>query len=206
MFRIGLTGNVASGKSSVARVWRELGATVIDADELARRAVEPGTAALARIVDEWGPGVLTADGALDRARLREIVFSDAAARARLESIVHPEVGRLRDAEYGAAQARGESLVVADIPLLFEVGLQDAFDAVVLVDAPEAVRLRRLVDDRGLDPDAARRIIAAQMPSAPKRAGADVVIDNDGSLDELRERARTAWARLAERADAARRDG
>ena len=179
MLRIGLTGNIAAGKSSVARVWRSLGATVVDADELARRAVEPGTPGLARIVEAWGPAVLDGDGALDRAALRRIVFADPEARARLEEIVHPAVYALRGEEYRLAEERGERRVVADVPLLFEVGLADEFDVVVLVDAPEEERLRRLVEDRGLDPEEAVRMIDAQMPAELKRARADLVKRADG---------------------------
>jgi dephospho-CoA kinase len=196
---VGLTGNVASGKTTVARVWQEFGATVVDADRLARRAVEPGTPGLARIVAEWGPGVLAPDGTLDRAAVREIVFRDPEARARLEAIVHPEVARFRDLELRAAQGRGERLVVADIPLLFEVGAEGDFDVVVLVDAPEEHRLQRMVRDRGLEQDAARRMIAAQMPSERKRDRAHVVIDNTGSLEELEARARAVWSDLVRQA-------
>ncbi|HLL47742.1 MAG TPA: dephospho-CoA kinase [Longimicrobiaceae bacterium] len=202
MLRIGLTGNIAAGKSSVAGVWRSLGATVVDADELARRAVEPGTPGLALIVEAWGPAVLDADGELDRAALRRIVFEDPEARARLEEIVHPAVYALREEENRLAAERGERLVVADIPLLFEVGMADEFDVVVLVDAPEEERLRRLVEDRGLDPEEAVRMIDAQMPAELKRARADLVIENAGSPAELEARAREAWAELAGRAEAA----
>lgn len=202
MLRIGLTGNIAAGKSSVVRVWRSLGAAVVDADELARRAVEPGTPGLARIVEAWGPAVLDADGTLDRAALRRIVFADPEARARLEEIVHPAVHALRGEEYRAAQARGERRVVADVPLLFEVGMADEFDVVVLVDAPEEERLRRLVEDRGLDPEEAVRMIDAQMPAELKRARADRVIENAGTLAELEARAAEVWAELGRRAGAA----
>ncbi|HEX7239990.1 MAG TPA: dephospho-CoA kinase [Longimicrobiaceae bacterium] len=201
MLKVGLTGNIAAGKSSVARVWRSLGATVIDADELARRAVEPGSPALERIEEAWGAGVLAADGALDRAALREIVFASPEERARLEGIVHPAVHALREEEYRGAVARGERLVVADVPLLFEVGMADEFDVLVLVDAPEETRLLRLVGDRGLEPEEARRMIAAQMPSELKRARADVVIENTGTAGELEDRARTVWEELARRAKA-----
>jgi dephospho-CoA kinase len=200
VLKVGLTGNIASGKSTVARVWEELGATVVDADKLARQAVERGTQGLARIVAEWGTGVLATDGSLERARLREIVFRDAAARARLEEIVHPEVARLRDMAYRDAEARGERLVVADVPLLFEVGLQDEFDVVVLVDAPDELRLERLVRDRGLDPEAAQRMIAAQMPAEQKRDRADMVIANVGTVADVEAEARKVWKRLEEQAE------
>ena len=199
MIRIGLTGNIAAGKSTVARVWQGLGAVLIDADVLARQAVAPGTSALQQIVAEWGPGLLDESGALDRAALRRIVFADSEARARLERIVHPAVGALREAAYRAARRRGEAIVVADIPLLFEAGLADEFDAIVLVDAPEAERLRRLVQDRGLAPDEARRMIAAQMPSAEKRPQADYLIDNTGTVADLEGSAAAVWHELQRRA-------
>ncbi|MDQ3605585.1 MAG: dephospho-CoA kinase [Gemmatimonadota bacterium] len=200
MLKVGLTGNIASGKSSVARLWQQLGATVIDADLLARQAVEPGTPALEAITQEWGSRMRDEQGALDRAALREIVFRDPDARERLEQIVHPAVRALRDAEYRDAEERGERIVVADIPLLFEAGLVGEFDVVVLVDAPEAVREERLVRDRGLEREEARRMIAAQMPSELKRARANLVIENSGTRDELEARAREAWQALLERAD------
>lgn len=201
MLKVGLTGNIAAGKSSVADVWRAQGATVVDADELARRAVEPGTPAHAAIAAEWGTWVLEEGGALDRAALRQIVFADPEARARLEGIVHPAVAALRDEHYRQAQARGDALVVADIPLLFEVGMADEFDVVILVDAPEEVRLQRLVSDRGLDADEARRMIAAQMPAELKRARADIVINNTGTRGDLQDRARDVWRDLVKRAEA-----
>jgi dephospho-CoA kinase len=203
MLRVGLTGNIAAGKSSVARVWQSLGARVVDADVLAREAVAPGTPALARIRDTWGGAVLAGDGSLDRAAVREIVFRDGAARARLEAIVHPEVARLRDEAFRAAEAEGLPLVVADVPLLFEVGLEDDFDVVVLVDAPEPVRAERIVRTRGLDAEAARRMIAAQMPAARKRERADFVIENDGDEAGLRREATRVWQALAARAAAGR---
>jgi dephospho-CoA kinase len=199
VLKVGLTGNIASGKSTVARAWTELGGTVIDADRLARRAVERGTPGLARIVAEWGTRVLTPACELDRGILRDIVFSDPDAKARLEAIIHPEVARLRDVEYRAAQASGAPLIVADIPLLYEVGMEDDFDILVLVDAPEELRLERLVRERGLDPETARRMIDAQMPSDRKRGRADVVIENAGSVAELEERAREVWRELTSRA-------
>lgn len=199
MLKVGLTGNIASGKSTVARVWRDLGARVIDADELARRAVAPGTPALASIVSRWGEEVLDAGGGLDRAAMRERVFGDPAARAALEAIIHPRVAELRDEELHAAAEAGDAVVVADIPLLFEVGLQSGFDLVVLVDAPADVRRERIVRDRGLDPAEAERMIASQMPSERKRPLADIVIDNTGTIAELRAAAADAWAEISRRA-------
>jgi len=201
VFRVGLTGNIASGKSTVARVWQRLGARVIDADVLARRAVAPGSAAVRRIAEEFGPGVLDESGGLDRAAMRGVVFRDPAERAKLESIVHPEVGRLRAEEEARLEAEGESIVVHDIPLLFEAGLDPEFDAIVLVDAPEQVRLERLVRDRGLDEDEARRMIDAQMPASEKRRRADYVIENEGTLDALEREAEAVWRELRRRAAA-----
>lgn len=201
MFRVGLTGNIASGKSTVARVWQRLGAPVIDADVLARRAVAPGSVGLRRIVETFGPGVLDEAGRLDRAALRDIVFRDPEARAKLEAIVHPEVGRLRREEEARLEAAGEKIVVHDIPLLFEAGLDEEFDAIVLVDASERVRLERLVRDRGLPEDEARRMIDAQMPSSQKRDRADYVIENEGTLEALERAAEEVWRELRRRADA-----
>ena len=200
MLKVGLTGNIASGKSAVAEVWRSLGANVVDADELARRAVEPGSEGLRRIVERWGERVLDPSGALDRAALRDIVFRDPEARAELEAIIHPRVAALRDEEVAAVERAGERIVVADIPLLFEVGLDDEFDLVVLVDASPSLRRERIVRQRGLSPAEAERMIAAQMPSHDKRPRADIIIDNDASLDELRSRAREVWERIRTRAD------
>jgi dephospho-CoA kinase len=197
VFRVGLTGNIASGKSSVTKIWCRLGAFVVDADELARRAVEPGTPGLRDIAARWGSRVLGSDGRLDRAALSEIVFQDSEARRALEAIVHPAVARLRDEEHRAAELAGESLVVSDIPLLFEVGMEDEFDSVVLVDAPETTRRERLMRDRGMSREAADRVMATQMPAAEKRARAHHVVDNSGSLDDLEITAREVWARLVE---------
>lgn len=195
MLLIGLTGNIASGKSEVARILAGLGATVIDADQLAREAVAPASPALGAIVARWGSGVLLQDGTLDRAALRRIVFADPAERAALEAIVHPEVRRRRDALVAAARARGDAVVVADIPLLFEAGLAGDVDRIVLVDAPEPVRLARLITRRGLGEAEARRMMASQLPSGSKRARAHVVIDNDGTLEVLHRRTEAVWRDL-----------
>lgn len=199
--RVALTGNIASGKSTVAGVWQRQGASIIDADVLSRRAVEPGSPGLARIVEAFGSDVLDANGALDRARMRAIVFNDAGKRADLEAIVHPEVARLRAEEEQALVNQGVRLIVNDIPLLFETGMENSFDVVVLVDAPEAARLERLTRLRGIPEPEARRMIEAQMPSDPKRVRADIVIDNERSIDELVAEAATAWNRLQEKVPA-----
>jgi dephospho-CoA kinase len=143
--------------------------------------------------------VLRADGSLDRAALRAIVFNDADRRDALERILHPEIARLRAAEEEKLALAGAAIVVHEIPLLFETGLDGEFDLVVLVDAPEHVRLRRIVAARGVDEQEAKRMMAAQQPAAPKRARAAIVIDNDGTLEQLRARAAEAWQRIRERA-------
>jgi len=195
MLRVGLTGNIAAGKSAVADAWARHGAVLIDADVLARRAVASGTETLARVVERFGPDVLQPDGHLDRAAVRRLVFDNDAARRQLEGILHPEIARLRAVEEEAARAAGARIVVNVVPLLFEVGLDAAMDVVVLVDAPADVRAGRLVRDRGLSPEEARAMIDAQMPAASKRERADIVIDNDGTRDELDRKATDAWKKL-----------
>lgn len=192
--RVALTGNIASGKSTVSAEWRRRGAHVIDADELARRVVEPGSPTLARIAERFGADLVT-DAGLDRARLRALVFADAAERAALEAITHPAIARLRDAEEARLAGAGIELIVHEIPLLFEVGLAPRFDTIVLVDAPEAVRLERLLR-RGVAEAEARRMIAAQLPAERKRAQADIVIDNTGTIAELERAAAAVWNRIA----------
>ncbi|HEY0969960.1 MAG TPA: dephospho-CoA kinase [Gemmatimonadales bacterium] len=192
---IGLTGNIASGKSTVARMLAARGAVIVDADLLAREVVRPGTPALARIVERWGEGVLSPDGALDRPELRQVVFSDREQLEELNAIVHPEVERLRERRIEEAREAGAGVVVCDIPLLFERHLADRFDAILLVDAPRPVRLERLVRDRGLHEAEAMDMIAAQMPAELKRARSDFVIDNTGSIDDLRRRVDEVWEAL-----------
>jgi len=182
---VGLTGNVAAGKSAVAEIWRAEGVPVVSADDLARDAVVPGSEGLTEVVAAFGPDVLTSTGDLDRERVRDRVFRDPGARRTLEAILHPRIAGLRSAWILARADEGHALVVSEIPLLFEVGLEGDFDTTVLVDAPEAVRLARLVDQRGLDPGEAARIVKAQMDPAEKRSRADFILDNDGTLDELR---------------------
>jgi dephospho-CoA kinase len=200
-FVVGLTGNIGSGKSTVARRLTALGAAVIDADVLARQAVEAGSPALQRIADRWGSEVLAPDGLLDRAALRRRVFHDPAELEELNRIVHPAVTQLRTEQVAAAHARGNRVVVCDIPLLFERRLVDEFDRIVLVDASRPVRLERLVRDRGLQDTEAVDMITAQMPAELKRARADFVIDNSGSLAELDVRVADVWAELSREANA-----
>jgi dephospho-CoA kinase len=195
MLLIGLTGNIASGKSEVARMLAERGATLIDADVLAREAVEPETQALRDIVKRWGKDVLKTDGSLDRAALRQIVFADQNELDALNRIVHPGVTRLRDREIALAKERGDQIVVCIIPLLFERNLVEEFDAIVLVDAPRPLRLERLVSTRGLEETDAMNMIASQMPAELKRARADYVIENTGSLDDLERDVDALWSSL-----------
>ena len=192
---VALTGNIASGKSEVARIFADLGATVVDADELSREVVRPGTRALAAIVSRWGEKVLNPEGTLNRGMLRSIVFADPAERNALNDIVHPEVGRRRNELIADARARGDAVLIAAIPLLFEVGLEREFDRVILVDAPDDMRLGRLVQKRGIGAPEARRIMAAQIPAASKRRRSDIVIDNDSTLEDLRRSVERAWAEL-----------
>lgn len=204
MLSVGLTGSVASGKSTVARVWAGRGVPVVSADALARRVVEPGGEGLSEVVEAFGPGVLRDDGTLDREALRARVFGDDEARRRLEAILHPRIARLRDAWTAEREAEGAELVVAEIPLLFEAELEDEYDVTVVVHASREARLRRLAEERGIEADEARRIMDAQMDPAEKRRRADYVLENDGSLEELREAALELLDRLRDRASSSSR--
>jgi len=187
---VGLTGGIGAGKSAVAARLAALGAVVIDADALSREVVAPGTEGLAEVVEAFGPGVLAADGSLDRPALGRMVFGDDAARSRLESIVHPRV-RARSAELIAA-APPDAVVVNDVPLLVEAGYRDRFQLVVVVQAPLEVRIERLARTRGMSRAEAESRIAAQATDEQRREVADVVIDNDGTLDDLRARVDAVW--------------
>jgi len=199
---VALTGNVAAGKSTVLALLERWGAAVIDADALAREAVARGTPALAAILARFGADLALADGSLDRAKLRRRVLGDRAQREALNALVHPEVRRVEAARLAEARARGVEIVVSDIPLLFEVANPADWDLVVLVDAPEPIRRRRLMDSRGYTAAEADEVIRAQLPSALKRAKSHIVIDNDGTLEALEQRARALWETL--RSEAARR--
>jgi len=185
MYKVALTGNVASGKSTVAAVWAESGVPVVSADVLAREAVKPGTPGLEAVRRAFGEAIIGPDGMLDRAALGSLVFRDDESRRRLEAILHPLIHGLRDVWLAAKRVEGAPLVVCEIPLLFEIGLERDFDHVVFVDAPDAERLRRLVELRGMAPDEAGRVMAAQMDPAVKRSRADSVLANTGSRDDLR---------------------
>jgi len=199
MLNVALTGNIAAGKSTVVGFLRRWGATIIDADELAREAQAPGSEVLAAIVRRFSADVLAGDGSLDRAALRSKVMGDETALTDLNAIVHPAVQRRRDELRQAAARQGDLLVVNDIPLLFEVLDPTQFDAVILVDAPVAVRRSRLRTMRGLSNEEADRMIAAQMPAARKRPRSQFVIVNAGTLKELETQARTVLRELRRRA-------
>jgi dephospho-CoA kinase len=192
---VGLTGGIGTGKSTVSAMLRELGATVIDADEAARAVVEPGTEGLRLVVEAFGDEVLAPDGSLDRARLAQIVFQEPERRRVLESITWPRVGAWMAERTQEAAARGERVVVHDIPLLFEnPARRGAYERVILVYAPTAVALQRLVR-RGLGEADARARIASQRPIDEKRALADVVIDNSDGLERTRAQVERAWAEI-----------
>lgn len=196
MRTVALTGNVAAGKSTVAALFRRWGATIIDADAIVRELQEPGMPVHAAIVARFGTGIVAGDGRLDRGALRTQILADPVARADLNRIVHPAV-LVRRAELArAAAAAGARILINDIPLLFEIGLDREYDIIVLVDAPESERRRRMIDDRGLAAGEAEALIRAQMPSRDKRARSTYVIDNDADLATLGRRTGAVWEALA----------
>lgn len=194
---MGLTGGIGSGKSTVAAMLAERGAVIVDADRLARDAVAVGTPGLRQVVERFGPAVMAGDGALDRGALAGLVFDDPDALADLNAIVHPPV-RAAIAARVAELEGTDSVVVLDIPLLVESGRSYGESQVIVVDCPEEVAVARLAEHRGMDPADARRRIAAQVSRADRRARADVVIENDGSLDDLRRQVDAVWDRLSGR--------
>ena len=195
--RVGLTGGVASGKSTVSAILAELGAVIIDADLLAREVVAKGTPGLDAVVSEFGDGLLAPDGELDRPAMGRLVFGDDAARKRLEAIVHPLVF---ERIVALEEAAGEhDVVVHDIPLLAESGRADTFDAVIVVDAPPEVQVERMVRDRGWSQEEAESRITAQASREQRLAIATHVIDNIGTREDLRRRVEQVWAELTERA-------
>jgi dephospho-CoA kinase len=201
VLRVGLTGNIGAGKSTVARMLADYGARVIDADRLGHRLLVAGSPVLGAIVEVFGSAVLDDDGNVDRGVLAERVFADAGARARLEAILHPEIRALEEAEAGSPPAA--EIVVTEASLLVETGSHDRYDRLVVVTAPEAIRLDRL-ESRGLPRDAARRRMAAQMPESEKTRVADYVIDNRGSVEETTVQVRFLFERLCGDARAIRR--
>lgn len=196
MLKVGLTGGIGAGKSEVSRLLVKYGAVLIDSDRIAREVVEPGTPGLAAVVEEFGPGVLTAEGALDRPALGALVFADAGRLAALNAIVHPLVGA-RAAELERA-APEDAVVVHDVPLLTENGLAPLYDLVVVVDATAETQLERLVTLRGMTESDARARMAAQATRDRRRAVADLIVDNDGPLEALEPQVRTVWDELVRR--------
>jgi dephospho-CoA kinase len=199
MLSVALTGNIGAGKTTVVNLFRRWGATIIDADQLVREAQVPGHPALAAIAARFGEDVLREDGTLDRPRLRAIVLAQPSELEALNRIMHPLVHRRRQELLAAAASRGDRIVVSDIPLLFEAADAGEFDLVVLVDAPESVRRGRLLASRSLKDDQISRLMAAQFPSAVKRARSDYIIDNDGSLEALEHAAGSVWQAMLARA-------
>lgn len=200
VLRVGLTGGIASGKSTVADLLHEQGALVIDADVLAREAVAPGSTGLAEVIETFGPDVLDQDGALDRPALGRVVFADPEARTRLEAIIHPRVrARARELE---AQADPSAVVVHVIPLLVETGQADDFDVLVVVDVDPQVQRDRLMARNGLSAEEADRRIAAQATRAARLSAADVVLHNDGTPDELAAQVAGLWRHLTDAAASA----
>jgi dephospho-CoA kinase len=197
VYWVGLTGGIGAGKSTVARLLAELGAVVVDADQLAREAVEPGTPGLAEIAETFGSTVIAADGSLDRAALASLVFADPEQLTRLNAIVHPQVHALT--EQALAALPGDAIAVNDIPLLVEVAAAGRYDFVVVVDAEEPVRVARLVADRGMTEADARARIARQASPADRAAVADAEIDNNGSYDELVADVSELWRLITARA-------
>lgn len=199
MLQVALTGNAASGKSTVASLFREWGATVFDADATVRRLQQPGTPAFDAIVAKFGREILARDGSLDREALRTRMLADPTERRALENIVHPAVQAERRRLLEQQDAPAEAILVSDIPLLFEAANPAEFDAVVLVDAPESLRVDRLVQQRGLSRSDAEALLRLQVPAGEKRARSDFVIENDQSREVLRERAWEVWRKLLSRA-------
>ena len=194
-FRVGLTGTVAAGKSTVAGNLAERGATVIDADELAREIVRPGSPAYARIRETFGRSVIGPDGTIDRSALREAAFADERARERLEEISHAGIRELRARRIDEAAAAGVRVIVEEIPLLFEVGLEDDYDMVVVVDAPREVRETRALGSRGWTAEEFAAIDAAQLAASEKRRRADRVLDNRGDPGKLNSATHRLWGEI-----------
>ena len=192
---VGLTGNIAAGKSTVASLWKDAGVPVASADDLARRVVEPGSPGLSAVIEAFGEEVLEADGSLNRQALASVVFQDDEARLRLEAIVHPRVRVLRDRWMRERMASQDAICVSEIPLLFEVGLEDDFDATVVVDASERIRLARLRETRGFSDEKARAVMGAQMDSGLKRERATHLLVNEGDIEALENDALETLAHL-----------
>lgn len=196
ILHVGLTGGIASGKSAVAQRLAEQGAVIIDADQLAREVVDVGSAGLAQIVEEFGSEMLAEDRSLDRTALGQLVFDDENARARLNAIIHPKV---REAAARRREAAPDgAVVVEDIPLLVETGQQSRFDVLVVMQAPQQERVRRMTENRGMRPREAELRIRAQTTDEERAAAADVVLDNSGTLEELHAQTDRLWDELRTR--------
>ncbi|ALC15740.1 dephospho-CoA kinase [Desulfuromonas soudanensis] len=200
---LGVTGGIASGKSTVTEILASLGATVVSADQLARQAVRPGTETLERLVRRFGPSILLPDGTLDRKALGSLVFADETARKDLNAIIHPAIAALAEARLQELSRRGLPLIVYEAPLLFEAGAAERVDAVLVVRLHEDLQLRRLMERDGLDEGSARARIASQMPQEEKVARADFLVDNSGSLQQTEEQVRRIFSRLVPGAPASR---
>jgi dephospho-CoA kinase len=203
MLLVGLTGGIGTGKSTVARMLEKRGAVVFDADVLARQAVAPGTPGFDQVVERFGPNVLAPGGGLDREALASIVFSDPAARRDLEGIVHPEVRRMF-AEGCEEYRYSDRVVVFSAPLLVETGMHTAFDRLIVVSAPVTTQIERLMRDRGMAERDVQARIAAQLPLEAKAEVADILVDNDGTLEDLERRVERVWSDLDDQARAGTR--
>lgn len=190
MFLIGLTGGIAAGKSTVAKIWASQGAIEVDADKLARDAVAPNSAGLEAVVREFGPNARRPDGSMNREFLAEIIFRDPEARNRLEGIIHPRVSEL--AREQLANVAEDSIVIYNVPLLVEANVSLPFDLVVTVEAPADIRILRLIENRGLTLEAAKARVESQASSAARVARADRVLNSSGSLEQLNEAALSLW--------------
>jgi dephospho-CoA kinase len=198
MLLVGLTGGLAAGKTTVARMLRDRGAVVVDADELARKALEPGTQGFEQVCDLFGRDILDAEGRIDRGELASRVFADEGRRRTLESITHPEVFRML-AEAVEAHRGTDAVVVFDAPLIVETGFHEAVDVLVVVTATPEVQVQRVARDRGMSEDGARSRIAAQVDPSRREGLADVVLRNDGDLEELERQVEDLWRELRKRA-------
>lgn len=199
MLKVGLTGGIGSGKSAVSAELAAHGAVVIDADAIAREVVEPGTPGLAKVVAEFGEQILTEDGRLDRPKLGELVFADESKLARLNAIVHPLVGERSGQLMEQALADNAEIVVYDVPLLVENGLGPLYDVVVVVDAPDELRVERVAANRGMPREQVWARIRAQVDRDTRLAAADLVVDNSGDREDLRARVADLWTELRNRA-------
>ncbi|MCB2194068.1 MAG: dephospho-CoA kinase [Deltaproteobacteria bacterium] len=200
MLRVGLTGGIASGKSTVDRMLVERGAHLVDTDKLARKVVEPGSPALAEIAQAFGPEMITPDGNLDRSRMRKKAFGDDQARAKLNGIVHPRINELVTIELERlAEYDPQGVVIVDVPLLFETGADKRYDCTILVYVPHQVQLQRLMARDHCGPQAAQAALDAQMPLENKKKKADFLVDNSGSLDETLRQVECLWRDLLDKA-------